>query len=101
MEWRTFNQRIILLVLLSLMVVGLIAAGLEPYLALAIAAGIVMLLRDAWLPDGGVIKKAAGNRARSELPSAAAKPGDADENNVEGSKRADEGDDTDFESGAE
>ncbi|SEC64245.1 hypothetical protein [Streptomyces sp. PAN_FS17] len=51
MDWRTFNQRIILLLLLGTLVIGLIAAGLQPYVALAIAGGIVMLLRDAWLPS--------------------------------------------------
>lgn len=52
MEWRTFWQRLILLTLLSILVLGLITAGLDPYLALGIVAGIVVLLKDMWLPSG-------------------------------------------------
>ncbi|WP_121749965.1 hypothetical protein [Streptomyces sp. E2N166] len=72
MEWRTFNQRIILLLLLGIVVIGLIAAGQEPYVALAIAGGIVMLLKDAWLPGGSrdERKSAGGRRATSTLASA-------------------------------
>ncbi|GGX15769.1 hypothetical protein [Streptomyces chartreusis] len=72
MDWRTFNQRIILLLLLGTLVIGLIAAGLQPYVALAIAGGIVMLLRDAWLPSSDSDAKAAKDkRATSALPKAA------------------------------
>ncbi|WP_326658701.1 hypothetical protein [Streptomyces canus] len=46
MNWRTYWQRLGVLVLLTLLVLGLIKAGMDPYLALAIAAGIVMLMKD-------------------------------------------------------
>ncbi|MDX2556335.1 hypothetical protein [Streptomyces stelliscabiei] len=52
MEWRTFWQRVILFVMLAALVVGLIVAGTDPNLALAIAAALVVLLKDMWLPGG-------------------------------------------------
>lgn len=69
MDWRTFIQRIMLLLLLGMLVIGLIAAGLEPYVALAIAGGIVTLLRDAWLPSSDT-KAAKGKLAASSLTQA-------------------------------
>ncbi|MEU9175119.1 hypothetical protein AB0D34_46505, partial [Streptomyces sp. NPDC048420] len=46
MNWRTYWQRLGVLMLLTILVLGLIKAGMEPYLSLAIATGIVMLMRD-------------------------------------------------------
>lgn len=72
MEWRTFNQRLILLALLGGLVIGLIAAGLEPYVALAVAGGILWLLRDAWTPDGG--DKPSGKAVGKAAPRPALAP---------------------------
>jgi hypothetical protein len=51
LDWRTFWQRLILLVLVGGMVLGLIKADVDPYLALTIVGGIVLILKDLWLPN--------------------------------------------------
>jgi hypothetical protein len=75
-EWRTFNQRLILLVLLSGLVIGLIAAGLDPYVALAVAAGILWLLKDAWTVDSSA--KASGRTTGGPGAGRALAPGAGD-----------------------
>ncbi|PTH88842.1 hypothetical protein C9J60_08390 [Streptomyces sp. A244] len=75
-EWRTFSQRLILLVLLGGLVVGLIAYGLDPYAALLVASGILYLLKDAWLPETGGASGAAGKVFGKARGGRALPPGD-------------------------
>ncbi|MFF8683095.1 hypothetical protein ACF07F_34785 [Streptomyces sp. NPDC015237] len=50
MNWRTFCQRVTVVVLISALVILLIAIGLDPNLALSLAAAIVLISKDLWWP---------------------------------------------------
>ncbi|MFE0887171.1 hypothetical protein [Streptomyces rochei] len=93
MEWRSFNQRIITLMLLGALVIGLIAGGLEPYVALSIATAIVLLLKDVLLPggNGGVSRGIGQQRRRGALPPAGTSAEDDETSDPSGDTETPEG----------
>ena len=89
MEWRTFVQRMILLAALSGLVIGLIAGGLDPTVALMVAGGILLLLKDAWLPNSDKIDTAA-----EKVNSSAKKPAESQSLTQEGDANSEASPDT-------